>query len=224
MISLKRLFPLNVKLTVDKPNLSAWSAYDYAVLIVVCALIAVIVHIAMMIAKDKKMRREESRKQQEAEELRQREETLRLIQQRVKQEFEEAADLYRGWTYRSLCLIPDDSYVSSDGLPCEVGHQGNGDWGRKYSRVVNMSTHRMHYPDCQYACGGKQVNVFDCIYRSTYSNLVVCPYCKSDIDSESLEWFDRYMVHRLRCLRYKIDMKFEEDYSKRVYINLRHQD
>lgn len=107
---------------------------------------------------------------------------------------------YQGKTLRSLCDIPAGTYISSDGLPCEIGHLGHGDWGAAYTRCITQTTNRAHRPNCRYA-SKYDMRIHVCYCRQ------YCKVCKSQIDE--LVWYKRYLQEKEYCERMHINIKFD---------------
>lgn len=172
--------------------------------------------IALIRHSNKKKKEAQARLLKELEEA----EARRLEEERKQQELVEHLKtiiFYQGKNYHDLCEIPENAYVSPDGLPCEIGHPGNGDWGREYTYHINLGTNRVHLPECRYASACPKRNIYDCVKGRSFLTIPTgCAYCGSAIQPSKVEWYERYLEHKAKCDKHGIVLPFEPQNGVRI--------
>lgn len=150
-------------------------------------------------------------------------EERRLEEERKQKELQEhleAVEFYKDKSYRTLCEIPENAYVSPDGLPCEIGHPGNDDWGQEYTFLVNPGTNRVHLPKCRYAKTCVKRNIYDCINGHSLRDMPSgCAHCGSCIPVSCMShvlWYETYLKHKAQCDKHGIVLPFEPQDGVRI--------
>ena len=109
---------------------------------------------------------------------------------------------YYNKSIRELCLMPLDTEIGKDGLPCTLGAPGNGDWGSQYTVYITQSGKCYHRKSCSYA---RQAQPVHYLRRNSHGYKNACSLC---VPKETdMSWYREYCEIVQYCDKHNIRLK-----------------